>query len=290
MKIVILGSTGMLGQALIKESLNRKLQTIGIARKGSDRCLDLTNDKELIDAIESIAPDVIINTVAIVNLKICEEKPLLAYLTNTHSVAILSEMTRKKNIYLVQISTDHYYTGDQDFQHSENEEVELVNEYAKTKYMAENFALSDPKSLIVRTNIVGFRDRINSPTFIEWVLDSLIKQLPMTLFYDFFTSSIDVTSFAKIIFDVLEQKCSGILNIASRETFSKKTFIEMIACDLGVSLTHTKTGSIFDLKDVPRAESLGLNVTKIEHILGYKLPTIEQVVNNLITVYKEKKS
>ncbi|WP_027402558.1 SDR family oxidoreductase [Aphanizomenon flos-aquae] len=288
MKILVLGSTGMLGQALIKESLNRKFKVTGIAREKSDLCCDIANDKSLIEAITSISPDIIINTVAIVNLKICEEQPSLAYLINARPVAILSQMAHQKDIRLVQISTDHYYTGDQNYQHNENDPINLINEYARTKYIAEQFALVNPQSLVVRTNIVGFRHRINNPTFIEWVLDSLCKKSPMALFNDFFTSSIDVASFAKILFDVLEQKYSGVLNIANKEVFSKKIFIEAIANELGYSLENTKTSSMLDLGEIPRGESLGLNVSKVEQLLGYNLPTMDQVIRNLITTYREQ--
>ena len=42
-----------------------------------------------------------------------------------------------------------------------------------------------------------------------------------------------------------------------------------------------KDGSVKKLK-TKRAESLGLNVAKVEKILKYKMPSINQVCNNLI--------
>jgi dTDP-4-dehydrorhamnose reductase len=288
MKIVILGSTGMLGQALTKEAFKHQFQITGIARKNADICCDITNDQALTKVIELIEPHIIINAAAIVNIKTCEEQPSLAYLVNARPVAILAEIARQKNIYLVQISTDHYYTGDMNYQHNEMDAIRLPNEYARTKYVAEYFALNSSMPLVIRTNIVGFRGEVNNPTFLEWVLDSLTNRTPMTLFNDFFTSSIDVTSFAKILFNLLDKKCLGVLNVASREVFSKRAFIEAIADDLGVNLLHTKVGSVLDLNGIPRAESLGLDVSKVEQILGYKMPTMLQVINELIAVYKHK--
>ena len=286
MKIVILGSTGMLGQALIKEALTHKFKVTGMARKNAGICCDITNDQALIEAIELIEPHVIINAAAIVNIKTCEEQPSLAYLVNARPVAILAEIARQKKIYLVQISTDHYYTGDINYQHNEMDAIRLPNEYARTKYMAECFALNSSMPLIIRTNVVGFRNQVNNPTFLEWVLDSLTNRTPMTLFNDFFTSSIDVTSFAKILFDLLDKKCSGVLNVGSREVFSKRVFIEAIAHDLGINLLHTKVGSVLDLKGIPRAESLGLDISKVEQILGYKMPTMCEVINEIIKTYR----
>ena len=286
MKVLVLGSTGMLGQALIKEALTHKFKVTGMARKNAGICCDITNDQALIEAIELIEPHVIINAAAIVNIKTCEEQPSLAYLVNARPVAILAEIARQKKIYLVQISTDHYYTGDINYQHNEMDAIRLPNEYARTKYMAECFALNSSMPLIIRTNVVGFRNQVNNPTFLEWVLDSLTNRTPMTLFNDFFTSSIDVTSFAKILFDLLDKKCSGVLNVGSREVFSKRVFIEAIAHDLGINLLHTKVGSVLDLKGIPRAESLGLDISKVEQILGYKMPTMCEVINEIIKTYR----
>ena len=288
MKVLVLGSTGMLGQALIKEALTHKFKVTGMARKNAGICCDITNDQALIEAIELIEPHVIINAAAIVNIKTCEEQPSLAYLVNARPVAILAEIARQKKIYLVQISTDHYYTGDINYQHNEMDAIRLPNEYARTKYMAECFALNSSMPLIIRTNVVGFRNQVNNPTFLEWVLDSLTNRTPMTLFNDFFTSSIDVTSFAKILFDLLDKKCSGVLNVGSREVFSKRVFIEAIAHDLGINLLHTKVGSVLYLNGIPRAESLGLDVSKVEQILGYKMPTMLQVIDELVATYKYK--
>lgn len=287
MKILILGSTGMLGQALTIEAHKRNYEVIGIARENADFCIDITDDQTLKKTIDVLKPNLIINTVAIVSHKICQENPALAYITNARPVAVLSEIARQKNIYLVQISTDHYYTGDYNLQHSEKSPIRLVNEYAMTKYAAEQFSLIHQKSLVVRTNIVGFRYKSDSPSFAEWVFSSLVNQQPMSLFDDFFTSSIDVTSFAKILFDMLAKEYFGLLNIANREVFSKKTFIEAIANSLGCGLENTKLGSIFDLKGGSRAESLGLDVSKAEKILGYNLPTMKEVVANLVSKYQE---
>ncbi|MFZ3138506.1 MAG: SDR family oxidoreductase [Thermodesulfovibrionales bacterium] len=285
MKIIIFGSTGMLGQALLKETQNRNYSAIGIARKNADICADIMNDSVLRKILSTTKPDVVINTVAVVNLDECENNAAYAYLVNARPASILSDMCNRIDAYYVHISTDHYFTGDKDKKHDETYPVKIVNEYARTKYAGEFFALLNPQALVVRTNIVGFRNLKDHPTFLEWVIESLKKDIPITLFEDYFTSSINVTQVSTHLFDLINKRACGVVNLASREVKSKKDFIEAIAHRLNIHLSRIEIGSVFNLHGVPRAESLGLDVTKAENILGYRLPTFEQVISSIIKDY-----
>jgi dTDP-4-dehydrorhamnose reductase len=217
----------------------------------------------------------------------CEEKPDSAYLINALPASIIAEMTAKTGIYFIQISTDHFYTGDCNRKHREEDPIRLLNEYARTKYAAEKFALTCPSSLVIRTNIVGFRDKSEVPTFLEWAIQNIEKDAPMTLFGDYFTSSIHVTQFSSSLLDIIEKKYTGVLNIASREVFSKNTFICALAKRMGYTLTNTNIGSVLDLGgELNRAESAGLDVRKAETILGYELPTLDDVITSILEEYE----
>ena len=289
MRVLVLGATGMLGQALMIEARRRGINAIGVARSGADISLDIADAIHLKKTLEQLRPEVIINTIAITNILACEKKPCLAYFVNARSVSMLAEYARENGAYLIQISTDHYYTNDRDSRHAETSPVRLINEYTRTKFAGENFALTCPRALVVRTNIVGFRHKHkkDQPTFAEWVIQTLKNGLPIILFDDFFTSSIHVAQLSTALFDILDKHPYGVLNLASRDVFNKKVFIEAIASCLGYSLSYARTGSVLESADVPRAESLGLDVTKAENILGYRLPTMMEVVDSLISEYKE---
>jgi dTDP-4-dehydrorhamnose reductase len=287
MKILITGINGMLGQALKKQAQIRNIDTIGIDLNNADIVLDITDSKNLIKTIKNIKPDIIINTAALVNLNQCEQNPEFAYKINAEAVETLAKVSKDINAYLIQISTDHFFTGKNTAKHKETDKVTLLNEYAKTKYQGEQFALCYENSLIIRTNIVGFRNKKDSPTFIEWVLQTLKEKSPITLFNDFFTSSITVTQLSKAIFDLLLKKPIGILNIASREVSNKKTFIEALAKNLNFNLSNAKIGSVNDKKILKRANCNGLDVSKAECILEYNLPTLNEVINNIVNEYNK---
>jgi dTDP-4-dehydrorhamnose reductase len=287
MKILITGINGMLGQALKKQAQIRNIDTIGIDLDNADIVLDITDSEKLTKTIETIKPDIIINTAALVNLEQCEKNPEFAYKINAEAVETLTTISKDINAYLIQISTDHFFTEKNTDKHKETDKVTLLNEYAKSKYAGEQFALSNENNLVIRTNIIGFRGKKDSPTFIEWVLKTLKEKSPITLFDDFFTSPINVTQLAKVIFDLLDKKPTGILNIAGREVSNKKTFIEALAKKLNFDLSNAKIGSVNGIKTLKRANCNGLDVTKAETILDYNLPTLDDVINSIIIEYNK---
>ena len=269
----------MLGQELTRYLSSLGNDIVGVARTNADYNIDISDDEKLIECFEMEKPDIIINTVAIVNLNNCEIDKCKAYLVNSRPAGIISNYCHENDIYFVQISTDHYYTGDNDKKHSENDTIHLLNEYARTKYLAEMLTLTNPNALVMRTNIVGFRGWEND-TFVEWALNSLKVEEPINVFEDYYTSSIDVYNFSRILWDLINNKPNGIYNLASSEVFSKKKFIFYLAYSFNLS-TSNCTPTRMNNDELRRATSLGLNTEKIENYLGYKLPTLKEVTDSL---------
>ena len=275
-RILLLGATGLLGQALVHEAQVRGVAVIGIARRGCEHSLDLADGRQILELMELTAPDIVINAAGLTNLDTCEQAPAQAYAVNARAVSLVAESCRRLGCRLIQVSTDHYYTGDCDGVHDEEAQINLVNEYARTKFAGEAFALTVPDALVIRTNITGRRDWAE-PTFFEWAVNSLHSRAPLSLFDDYFTSTIDVASLGRAIFDLADARASGVINVASRQVASKREFVEAIARALCIDLDWATTTSVAKLA-VPRAESAGLAVSRAEAILGYALPDLSAVV------------
>jgi dTDP-4-dehydrorhamnose reductase len=271
----------MLGMALSKEMARRGVEHLGIARKNAGISLDVSNDTELLKFFTKEHFDVIVNTVAIIDLAVCDANPGLAYTVNARPISVIANCS--PNSYFVHISTDGYFSGDGSKKHDENDQVVLLNEYARTKFAAEAFCLAFPKVLVVRTNIVGFRND-KRETFVEWIINSIKNEDNMTLFNDYFVSSISVLLFSKILMDLIEKKIYGLINVGSREVFSKAEFIKTLADVFGFNVKNATVGSVKKLFP-NRGESLGLDVSRAETILGYTLPTLNDVIFSLNEEY-----
>lgn len=283
--LLIFGATGLLGQALIAESLRRGIQAVGAARKGAEFAIDIANTRQIEELFALLAPALVINAAANINLDSCERDPCGAYLVNGRAVAVMAEQCRRAGARFVHISTDQFYTGDGPSPHTESSPIALVNEYARSKFAGEGFARALPGSLVIRTNITGFRGWSGQPTFVEWAVDAILNRRPLKLFDDFYTSTIDVDTFSRLLFELVDGEAVGLINVASRTVSNKLQFIGELATVLGVQLDWADVSSVRDLPTA-RAESAGLEVSKAEVLLGRPLPTLQDVCGALVSQYR----
>lgn len=278
---LILGATGMVGQALMTEAQGRFGEVSGAARRDAEWHVDFCDPASLRHVLNSCESDLVVNAVALTAFDACEKDPVLARALNADSVTIIAEYCKASGAELVQISTDQFYVGDREALHDEQAPVHLLNEYARSKYAGEKNALAIPNALVVRTNVTGWRHWQGRPSFIEWAISALRSGEKITAFEDYYTSTIDSGALARSVFDLSQAGHKGVFNVACREVSSKSVFIFRLASRLGVPDANIVIGSVVSL-GTNRAESCGLAVNKAEQALGYLLPNSEQVFDALL--------
>ena len=156
-RVLVVGDSGMAGQEFLRQLKSKRYKINGISRTGSDIQLDvLKESKLLLDYFKKIRPDIVINCAAIVSLANCEQNPKVAKDVNSILPGRLAEYSGEIGAKFIQISTDHYYTGDKDKLHKEEDNITIINKYAETKFLGEINALSNENSLVIRTNITGY--------------------------------------------------------------------------------------------------------------------------------------
>jgi dTDP-4-dehydrorhamnose reductase len=275
----------MVGQAFDKAATMRGSTVIGAARHTANHICDVRDVASVKQIIEQTVPDCVVNAAAVVSFDECEKDPATSYAINARAVSFISEACAERSIKFVQISTDQYFTADGDQPHDEAAPVILLNEYARSKFAGETFALENPSALVVRTNVTGLRGWKGRPTFFESIVDVLMRRSRMTLFDDYFGSTIDTMAFSNALIDLIEREASGILNVASRQVASKKEFILAVAAAMNIEMNWAQTGSVRELP-VRRAESAGLDVGRAERILGRRLPDLREVVLSLVSEWR----
>lgn len=284
MKLLVLGSTGLLGQAIVREARARSCEIVTAARSGAEIRLDVTDELALDRALDVVRPDAVVNCAALTDIAECERDPGRAYAINARPLAFLACWSNGRERPLVQISTDHFFCNKGSRRHGEHDPVTFANEYARTKFAGERFALTAPMALVLRTNIVGVRGW-EEPSFAEWAIRSIERGDPITLFDDAYVSSIDVQNCAAAALTLLDRGATGLLNLGSRNVFSKGDLIRALARHLGVEMHNSRAGSVRDLNPL-RADSLGLNVSAAEEKLGHRLPDLEAVAASVVDQYR----
>ena len=280
--VLIIGASGMAGKAFSKYFKSQDKEVIGVSRHGPELFCDVEGDYiTLHNYILNNKPKYIINCAAEVSIEYCEAFPLKAFAINSELVNELASSCAMVDSRFVHISTDHYYLGERRTLHSEEDTVEIVNTYAKSKYQGELNAKKYPGSIIIRTNITGFRYNPEKQTFIEWLMEALINKNKITLFKDFYTSTIDCGSFCELATKAALTSYSGVLNIASSESLSKKEFALNIAKRLGIDLDWANEGNVANLLP-KRANNLGLDCAKAEELISTRMPSGNEVARRLV--------
>lgn len=284
-RVLVLGSTGLLGQAVAKEVKSRGLTLLAAARRDAPISVDISDDFALVAVLTTCTPDIVVNCAALADIEACQRNPGLAWLVNGRPLASLAAWSKTTGGKLIHISTDHYFVGGGAQAHSEAAPVDLVNEYARSKFVGEALALTAPNSLVLRTNIVGIRGWAQ-PTFAEWAIDVVLNDRPATLFADVYGSSIDVPAFSRALFDLEARQAAGLINLAAGEISSKDAFVRELARQFDRQLSAVRSEA-FVVRPVARANCLGLDVSRAESMLGYRLPSLAQVISSLINQFRE---
>jgi len=130
-KILLIGSTGQVGQELLKT-----LKPLGELIIPSRQKLDLTKPDEIREAIASLSPEIIVNAAAYTAVDKAETESELAMAVNSVAPEVMAEIAQKISATLVHISTDYVFDG-QDSNYQEDHETNPLGIYGKSKLMGE---------------------------------------------------------------------------------------------------------------------------------------------------------
>ncbi len=277
MKILVLGSDGLLGSYVLSEGKISGLDIVGISRK-KNVGFDFNYESSIFSIIENFQPNVVINCVAITSFDFCEEYYEEALKINCSTPVKIAEKCAELNIKFVHISTDHYYNDDGRRQHSEFDKIIILNKYAQTKYFAEEEIKTFSNCLILRTSIIG--RTCNGRNFLDWIINALQNGDRVGLYEDAFTSFIHCSQLSKIIFELLLKNASGLYNLGASEVFSKAEFCLLLAKEIKLNLDYflTKVSE----QPIKRANSCGLSSKLIQDHYTVSVPTMEEVVSQCV--------
>jgi dTDP-4-dehydrorhamnose reductase len=282
--VVVLGSSGLLGQALMAEIGRRGDRAIGLSRGTG---VDLGRVADLGAVLDSQQPALVVNAAAITNLDHCEREPEQAWALHARLPGLLALWAGTHGVPWVQVSTDHYFCAEENTLHDEHAAVTLPNEYARSKHAGEAAALTSRHALVARTNIVGRRGWPGLPSFAEWVLAAFQAGKPFAGYTDAWASSMEAGQCAAALLDLSDLGVCGLLNVAARESSSKARFILEMAAAMGLDelLMQPQPRPRAGLQ---RANAMGLDVSRAEALLGRRLPTAHEVAQALATAFEEE--
>ena len=148
--LLVIGKNGQLACSIAKISV--EFSDLHITY--SDRSeLDLSELESIDNYFSQNYYDIIVNVAAYTAVEQAESEPELADLINHRAVTKLAEIALYQDSILIHISTDYVFDGTSSTPYKEEDPVNPINVYGKTKLLGEQAILQiSPKGCIVRTS------------------------------------------------------------------------------------------------------------------------------------------
>jgi len=148
MRVIVTGSKGMLARDIIPV-LEENHEVLEFSKE----FLDITDLSKIEKILGNEKPDVLINCAAYTAVDRAESEPEKAYLLNAKGPGILAKACHKAGIRLVHVSTDFVFDGKTPRPYKEDDEVNPIGVYGKSKLEGEIAVRSSTENyVIVRTS------------------------------------------------------------------------------------------------------------------------------------------
>ncbi len=164
LRIIVLGSGGRLGAALVREWRAGGDQVLGFNRQ----LLDIGNFDAVRETLLGQEFDVLVNCAALTNVDYCETHPEEAHHLNGEAVATIADVCSRKKARCIHISTDYVFDGGKEEPYTEEDEARPISVYGASKLAGEVclHAVS-AQHLAVRVSWVFGPDRVS---FVDQIL------------------------------------------------------------------------------------------------------------------------
>jgi dTDP-4-dehydrorhamnose reductase len=232
MKIILLGSSGMLGSYL-KKYLSDKYEIVPLIRNDIDLS---TCESKIIEYFDKIVNhgDVIVNSAGVIKQRDYNIKDMI--LVNGVLPHILNKIKELKKCEVIHITTDCVFSG-KDGGYKEESPHDCLDDYGKSKSIGEN-----KNNTNIRTSIIG-EESYNKKSLIEWVKSNSNKTI--NGYSNHLWNGVTCLELSIFISKIISDNLfwTGTRHIFSPKTVSKYELVNMIneIYDLNIEIKKTET-------------------------------------------------
>ena len=286
-RILILGSTGLLGSTILKYfSEHTKLKCFGIVRKNSDKKklefikkiklfkVDYENKNHVSKVFAKVKPHLIINCIGVVKQIVKDNKISEIIKVNSYLPHHLSELANKhKKVRFIHFSTDCVFSG-LEGNYKENDFTDANDIYGKSKILGE---LSISNFLTLRTSIIGHELKTNY-SLLDWFLaqKTVVKGYKNAVF-----SGLTALEISKVLnkYVIPNKNLRGVYHLSGK-SINKYDLLEII------KRVYKKDIKIMIDKKTKINRSLNSNL--FQKVTGYKPKDWTKLIEEMYEFYKYK--
>lgn len=287
MRVLVLGASGMLGNAMLEVLDQRNnMNVYGTVRSASAKQFfspemakklipgcDVENQDALQKVFADTRPDVVVNCIGLIK-QVAEANDVVPALQINavlpHRLSRLCDLTGSR---FVHISTDCVFSGSSGG-YTEEDESDAKDVYGKTKFLGE---VHDPHCLTLRTSIIGHELQSNHG-LIDWFLSQQhqCKGYTKAIF-----SGLPTVALARLVSDIIIERpnLSGLYHVSS-EPITKYDLLKLVA--------EKYNKSINILPDESVKIDRSLNDSRFRAITGYPKQDWNSLVQQMYSYYQSR--
>ena len=281
-KILVTGSNGLLGQKLTDLYRNSaEIELIATAR-GANRHpettgytfveMDITDQSQVNEVIESYKPNVIIHGAAMTNVDACELDPEQCELLNVTATQYITTAANSVDAHMLLVSTDFIFDGENG-PYDEEALAEPLSIYGHSKLRAEKIVQEQSKSwAIARTVLVyGLVADMSRSNIVLWAREGLANKKKINVVDDQFRSPTLAEDLAIGCALIAQKNASGIFNISGKDQMNIYELVQRVANYFGLSMENVSRIDSASLNQpAKRPPITGFDLSKSRKVLGYE--------------------
>lgn len=274
--ILITGAKGQLGY-----DFQRLFDEIDEKYIATDRDeLDITDIKKVREFVKNKNITLIINCAAYNNVDKAEDEEELCKKLNTYAPRDLAIVAKEIGADYITYSTDFVFDGEKKVPYTEEDIPNPLSVYGKSKYEGEKEVFKvKPDSFVVRTSwVFGIANNNFNKQVISWSK----SRDELSIVDDQISSPTYSKDLAYYSWELIKTKKYGLYHLSNDGEASKYDQGKYVLDKIGWQgkLNRAKTRD-FNLK-AQRAEYTKLNSSKLEKVIGKKIPSWENGIDRFL--------
>ncbi len=286
MKALIIGSSGQIGGVLTGQCASRNIAVSGAGVGGEELRLDLAQPAAVKEVFAQARPDIVFLCSAMTYVDGCERDPELARRVNALGPAAVAAHCRARGARLVYLSTEYVFDG-QAGPYGEDDPVNPVSVYGRTKLEGERAALSLAAALVIRTTVV-YSYAPAAKNFIMQLIANHRSGTAMRVPKDQLSNPTYAPALAAAMLDLALKGAGGVYNVVGPEVMDRYAFALKACSVFGFDPSFLEPRLTAELGQ-PAARPLraGLKTEKLVRELGRGLPPVEESLAEIAALMKD---
>jgi dTDP-4-dehydrorhamnose reductase len=281
MRLIVTGSGGMLGQAVVACLESRGHDVVALPKEQ----LDVTNYSQVLEILSERKPDLVVHCAAFTKVDQAESEPALAYHINGYGTENIAVACNILNVPMMYISSDYVFDGESKQPYTPWDATRPLSIYGKSKLAGEKAVQRHlTRFYIIRTSwLYGPHGK----NFVDTILTAAAQKKPLRVVSDQVGTPTCTLSLSEVIADLIATGRYGVYHASDGGITNWFEFARAIVNNSGnpVDVVPIET------KDMPRPATRPkysvLDKTALVNTIGRELPPWEE---SLITYLQLRQS